>query len=429
MSDAGRKSGKVKRYVELLAFILSICILIAMPEGGVAQNSSADRFIVVFHDTVSDSHRVAGGLARRLNFALDQVYGVVLRGFAARLSQNQRQALTRHPSVRYIAPDRTFSIPRTAEGVTPKVRLPEQVLPSGVDRIDAELNPNTGVDIDVAVLDTGIDLDHPDLRQNIAGGIGFIGNTTGQDDNAIPLIWGHGTHVAGVIAAVDNGFGVVGVAPEARLWAVKVLSWLGFGSDAVIIAGLDWVAESHVNPGREPIEVVNMSLGGEGEDDGDCGRTNNDPLHEAICGLTDLGVTVVVAAGNETQDAANVVPAAYDEVLTVSAMDDVDEIFAPFSNFGPDVDLIAPGVNILSTALQPRILGGYSELSGTSFSSPHVAGAALLFIRSFIDDNGIPPTSAEVRAALIAAGEAAPPAGWPGDTDGIDEPLVDAENL
>jgi len=315
--------------------------------------------------------------------------------------------------------------------VRTNVHLPDQVIPSGVDRIDAELNPNTGTDIDVAVLDTGIDLDHPDLVDNIAGGIGFIGNTTGQDDNYQILFrtWGHGTHCAGIIAAADNDFGVLGVAPQARLWAVKVLSKRGSGSFATIIDGIDWVAESRTDQTREPIEVINMSLGGEGEDDGNCGYTNNDPLHQAICNVVELGVTVVVAAGNETEDSAFHVPAAYDEVITVSAIDDADDSFASFSNFGSDVDITAPGVDILSTALQPPFLGQYSALSGTSFSAPHVAGAAALFIWSYIDTNGFAPTPAEVRAGLISTAEPAPASGWPGDPDNIDEPLVDAESL
>jgi subtilisin family serine protease len=235
--------------------------------------------------------------------------------------------------------------------------------------------------------------------------------------------------VAGVIAAADNDLGVMGVAPNARLWAVKVLNRFGAGRFAVIIDGIDWVAESWTHPEREPIEVINMSLAGPGEDDGNCGYTNNDPLHQAICNVVDLGVTVVVAAGNEAEDSAFHVPAAYDEVITVSAIDDADDSFASFSNYGADVDITAPGVDILSTALQPWFLGQYSGLSGTSFSSPHVAGAAALFIRSYIDTNGFAPTPAEVRAGLIAAGEPAPASGWPGDSDNIDEPLVDAESL
>jgi subtilisin family serine protease len=162
-------------------------------------------------------------------------------------------------------------------------------------------------------------------------------------------------------------------------------------------------------------------------------------MHEAICNLVNNhDVTVVVAAGNNSQDSANFVPAAYGEVITVSAIATNDALravsnagdtFAPFSNFGADVDITAPGVDILSTALQPRFLGQYSELSGTSFSAPHVAAAAALFIRSFLSDNGRRPTPAEVKAGLIAAAEAAPPGGWPGDPDGINEPLLNAEGL
>ncbi len=432
MRDVDDCLKKFNWYGRLIVFCLCVSMFTVLPEFLSAEENDFDRFIVAFHETVTDSRELSDQLASRFGFALDHVYTTALRGFAARLSPRHREFLGSLPSVRYIVPDRVLSIPLPPlDGVTPKVRLPEQVVPSGVDRIDADLNANAGADIDVAVLDSGIDLDHPDLVDNIGGGIGFIGNTTGQDDNIFPFgVWGHGTHVAGVIAATDNNFGVVGVAPKARLWAVKVCNWIGLCTNSAIIAGLDWVAESHTDPAREPIEVVNMSLGGPGQDDGNCGFDNNDPQHQAICTLVnEFGVTVVVAAGNEAQDVANVVPASYDEVITVSAIDDAGDTFAAFSNFGEDVDITAPGVDILSTALQPRLLGQYSELSGTSFSSPHVAGAAALMIRTVIDALGSPPTPQQVREVLILLGESAPSGGWPGDPDGIDEPLVDAENL
>jgi hypothetical protein len=228
---------------------------------------------------------------------------------------------------------------------------------------------------------------------------------------------------------LDNDIGVVGVAPGARLYAVKVLGKNGSGSLSNVIKGIDWVTQ---NAGTLKIKVANMSLGASGTDDGNCGRSNNDPLHTAICNSVAAGVTYVAAAGNSGVDAKNTIPAAYAEVITVSALADTDghgppsglggagpvssygadDTFATFSNYGPGVDLIAPGVNILSTYLN----GGYATLSGTSMAAPHVAGAAALYIAQ---NPGASPQ--QVREALINQGDPGP---WPGDSDAIAEPLV-----
>ncbi|MER3486431.1 MAG: peptidase S8, partial [Chloroflexota bacterium] len=170
------------------------------------------------------------------------------------------------------------------------VSVAEQTLPTGVDRIDADVNAvaqidgnDTRIDADVAVLDTGVDLSNPDL--NVAGGVDCDGPDTGNYGDA----HGHGTHIAGTIAALDNGIGVVGVAPGARIWSVRVLDAYGNGTTSNLICGLDWVA-AHA----DTIDVVNMSLAGAGSD-GSCSST---ALHEAICGVVNAGVTVVAAAGN-----------------------------------------------------------------------------------------------------------------------------------
>jgi subtilisin len=165
-----------------------------------------------------------------------------------------------------------------------------QTLPLGVNRINAENLANRGAGVNVAILDTGIDLTHPDLAANIAGGVNCSDGTSYQDQN------GHGTHVAGIVAALDNGIGVVGVAPRVTLWAVRVLDATGTGEDVNIICGLDWVdARSPAHGG--PITVVNMSAGGPGTDDGACGSVNGDLLHAAVCRVVADGVTVVVSAG------------------------------------------------------------------------------------------------------------------------------------
>ena len=169
------------------------------------------------------------------------------------------------------------------------------------------------VDVDVAVIDTGVDLDHPDLNVNPAGAKNctVFGLGSADDHN------GHGSHVAGTIGALDNTTGVVGVAPGARIWPVKVLNAAGSGLNSDVICGIDYVA-AHA----DEIEVANMSLGGGGEDDGNCGATNDDAMHAAICETVAHGVTFVVAAGNDSADASTSTPAAYDEVITVSALAD-----------------------------------------------------------------------------------------------------------
>jgi len=205
---------------------------------------------------------------------------------------------------------------------------------------------SVNVDVAVAVVDTGIDLTHPDL--NVAGGVNCATGRSFNDCN------GHGSHVAGTITARDNDIGVVGVAPGARLWAVRVLNNAGSGSWSNVICGVDWVTEHH-----DVIEVANVSLGGSGTKPPGSGCVTGDALHDAICTSVAAGVTYTVAAGNSADDAANHVPVAYDEVITVSALADFDgqpgrlgsatcradedDTLADFSNIGADVDLIAPG--------------------------------------------------------------------------------------
>ena len=300
---------------------------------------------------------------------VEHVYRSALRGYAADMSAAEAAAVAREPGVLDVVPDRTVS-------------ASAQALPTGVDRIEADWSPTAAingrdepVDVDVAVIDTGID-PHPDLR--VAGGVNCSSGSGYDDGN------GHGTHVAGTIGALDNDLGVVGVAPGARLWAVRVLDSAGRGSWSSVICGIDWVT---ANAGA--IEVANMSLGGPARESR-C-NTRTDPLHGAICRSVAAGVTYAVAAGNESDNAARYAPATYDEVITVSALADfngrsgggarptcrrdVDDTFADFSNFGSDVDLIAPGVCILSTWTG----GGYATVSGTSMATPHVAGAAALY--------------------------------------------------
>jgi subtilisin family serine protease len=256
-----------------------------------------------------------------------------------------------------------------------------------VDRIGADEITNKGTGVKVCVVDSGIDYKHTDLAANYLGGSDFINSDTDpMDDN------GHGTHVAGTIAAVaNNGTGVVGVAPEAKLLAAKVLNRRGSGSFSAIIAGVNYCVE-------QGAQVINMSLGG-GFDD--------PALESALVDARAAGVTVVVAAGNDGVDLGVTpsYPASYDgTVITVSAawVDEVDrplgtEVSYPtFSNYGAAVDLSAPGVYVVST----KKGGGTTSMNGTSMASPHVAGAAALYIAAH---PGASP--AEVENALEASTE------------------------
>jgi subtilisin len=410
------------RRISLFAASAAALVLLTagLPATAAGQRAAAaQRYIVVLQDSAAAS-TVAKAHAATYGLELGHVYRTALKGYSAPMTAGIASALEALPVVKWVEPDH-------------EVGTFAQTTPTGIDRADAELSPTAAIDgtdqrvnVDVAVIDTGVDLDHPDLNVHTAGAKNctFFGLPLPADDDN-----GHGSHVSGTIGALDNSIGVVGMAPGARIWPVKVLSAAGVGLNSDVICGIDYVAAN-----ADEIEVANMSLGGGGSDDGNCGRTDGDAEHLAICNAVAAGVTFAVAAGNESQDAANVSPAAYDEVITVSALADfngqpgggaastcradVDDTFADFSNFGADVDIIAPGVCIDSTYMQ----GMYDTLSGTSMASPHVAGAAALY-----KANNPGATPAQVKAALQAAGTA----NWndADDPDNTKEPLLNVSGF
>lgn len=229
---------------------------------------------------------------------------------------------------------------------------PAQQTPWGVTRVNGG---GAGTFATAWVIDSGIDLTHPDLNVDVARSRSFLGtNTTATDQN------GHGTHVAGTIAARDNAIGVIGVAPGAPVVAVRVLDRRGSGSTSGVIAGIDYVAAN----GR-PGDVANMSLGG----------GVSTALDTAVVNAAAGGVRFALAAGNESDNAVNHSPARANgpNVYTISAFA-VGDAFASFSNYGnPPVDYAEPGVSIRSTWLS----GGYNTISGTSMATPHFAGLLL----------------------------------------------------
>ncbi len=275
----------------------------------------------------------------------------------ASLTTKEIEALKNNPNVEAVEDDG----PVYALGVYPRV---EQLLVEGQPSIQAETIPagvaqikapaawdcSRGKGIRVAVLDTGIDGAHPDLAANYKGGVSFVPGQTPADGNS------HGTHCAGTIAAAINGVGVVGVAPAASLYAVKVLANNGSGQWSYLIAGINWCITNKMH-------ILSMSLGGPAAP----------AAVEAACNAAfSNGLLLVAAAGNSGPAPNTVgVPGKYKNVIAVSAIDSAN-VIAPFSSRGPEVEICAPGVNVLSTI--PG--GGYGNKSGTSMACPHVAGAA-----------------------------------------------------
>jgi subtilisin family serine protease len=385
----------------------------------------AGRWIVLYRagtDAVASSARQA----KRGGFHVERTFSHAAKGFVAKMSARQAAALREDSSVVAVVPDE-------------RIELTAQSYPTGINRIGARKSlaakidgVDERVDADVAIVDTGIT---PLADLNVVGGY----NCSSTDR----LAWrdgnGHGTHVAGTVGAIDNAVGVVGVAPGVRLWAVRILNSSGSGLLSWYVCGLDWIAAQRdpSDSNRPLFEAVNMSVTKWGRDDRNCGLTNKDVLHQSICRLVASGVTVVAAAANDSANAAYRVPASYNEVITVSALADTDgkagalgghrcfswgsydsdDTFANFSNYGGDVDLIAPGKCIWST-----VPGGYQYMSGTSMAAPHVTGAVAL-----LKSTRPGYTPLEVKQALQNLGNT----NWKTSTDpdAVHERLLDITRL
>lgn len=289
----------------------------------------------------------------------------IIRAISARLSPEAVEKLRTDPKVAYVEPDSiAFAVGEQIPWGVTKINAPQVW--------QAPYN-NRGTGVKVAVLDTGIQYNHPDLKANIKGGVDY----TRWDGSTLYLFWtdknGHGTHVAGTIAAVDNDIGVVGVAPEAWLYAVKVLNNQGWGYYSDIIQGVEWAKNNGM-------QIITMSLGG---------TSDSQALHDAIIAAKrNAGIIVVAAAGNSGDGnpaTDNILyPARYDEVISVGATDQNDNV-ATWSSDGEELDVSAPGVGILST-YKGSI---YATGSGTSMATPHTTGTIALMLKAGIQPNDI----------------------------------------
>ncbi|MFY9217969.1 MAG: S8 family peptidase [Tepidanaerobacteraceae bacterium] len=268
---------------------------------------------------------------------------------------------------------------------TETLKIASQNIPWGVRKIEA---PDVwkrcqGEGIKVGIIDTGIDLTHPDLKGNIKETYSVVDGISADDDN------GHGTHVAGIIAALDNDIGVVGVAPKAEIYSVKAFDKKGRGTVSDIIDALQWCVENKVH-------VINMSFGI---------GTNSRALKRAIGAAHRHKIIMVAAAGNSGARDSVLYPAKYPEVIAVAASDSKDQA-ADFSSRGPEVNIIAPGVDVSSTYINEE----YKNLSGTSMACPHVVGACALLM-------SISGTKAEsVKKAILST---AKDIGLPEETQGV----------
>ena len=355
--------------------------------------------------------------ARSSGIKPTRVFRHAIGGFSARLTDAQVRRLRADPAVASVEIDSPLSIERdVVEGsVVSRGAISPQRIPTGIKRIYADKQPlahigsRTTTDVDIAVVDTGIAA-HPDLR--IAGGV----NCTGSGGTSTRDVYGHGTHVAGIIAARDNGIGIVGVVPGARLWAIKSMNDQGRGTTSSIVCGLDWMIGQQLTPGGPRFIAANMSIAGPLEyPNRACGAGTADAYHAAICAGMGAGIVFAVAAANDHR-VVNQRPAIYDEPITVGALADfdgkpggkgrqrdicpwysrdVDDTYADFSNWGAAVDIIAPGKCILSTYTRGR----YAWMSGTSMATPYVAGAIALYRMRY--PQALPQ---QVKQALVTAG-------------------------
>lgn len=401
LTGARLDSGRRRRNPILL--LTSVIAAIGwLASGAVATAApTASPHVISLADSGEDVSLSTGRLEHSVGFASSKTFAHTFRGFAAPLTPAQIETLRDHPSVLSVVPDVEI---RAAGKPGPAAPVPAEQLPVGVRRIGAQ--GKGAASPAVAVLDTGLDLANRELDAHHAINCVKDGKAAQDDD-------GHGTHVGGTIAARADGSGVIGVAPGTRLYAVKVLDASAKGRLSGLLCGMEWV---RANAERLDIRVANVSITAPGSDDGACGARDGSPMHAAICSSVAAGIVYVASAGNTGADFARTAPAAYGEVLAVTAMTDTDghdggtggdaceagerdDRSGTYSNFATSAvaaahTLAAPGTCVVSS----RVGGGVTTMLGTSMAAPHVAAAAALCIG---DGNGDGPC-ATTDPALLA---------------------------
>lgn len=322
----------------------------------------------------------SGGRIKRSHKMINAVSG--------QLPEEEIAKLKRDPDIAYVETDAVIGI---TEPTTVLSEITQEYSDSwGVTRIGGNVAAAAGISgagIKVAILDSGIDYNHPDLKDNYKGGYNFAyDNNDPFDDGYIS----HGTHIAGIIGARNNGTGVVGVAPEVSLYAVKVLGGMVMGDLSDILSGMEWAINNKM-------DIINMSIGA---------PIDSFAFKDACDRAYQAGIIVIAASGNTHSNSIEF-PAAYDSVIAVSATTQ-DDTFAIFSNYAPKNELAAPGVNIKSTMRG----GGYGIMNGTSQATAHVTGAAaILMAKGVKDANADGRVADDVRALL---GSSATDLGDPG---------------
>lgn len=352
------ETGVVMRHIHHLLYIAgsAVAFTSVTPAAAVPGDKIAGSYICVFKGSVARD-KVRNEASRAAGAGLKHVYSNSIRGFSA-AANSAAQLQARNPNIAYCEQDQEMAAIQGGpfdfrELGKPAGQQPAQSIPWGVTRVKGGAGTGSGSGT-AWVIDTGIDLDHPDLNVDASRSRNFSSGPSADDGH------GHGTHVAGTIGAKDNGIGVIGVSPGARLVAVRVLNNAGSGSNSDVIAGVEYVATEGSSG-----DVANMSLGG----------GISQALDQAVISAASKGVKFTLAAGNESDDANNHSPARAEgtNVYTVSSFAQGDK-WSSFSNYGnPPIDFAEPGSSIKSTYKG----GGYATMSGTSMAAPHLAGILL----------------------------------------------------